>query len=78
MNIFVGNLSDKTTSGHLSHLFIQFGKVLSVKIIRDSLTGRSLGYGFVEMDNRSGAMAIQQLDRMNFMNHYMEITEAGI
>lgn len=76
MNIFVGNLSQLTTARHLSVLFIQFGKVHAVKIIRDDITGHSMGIGFVEMDNQCGAIAIQQLDCMNFMNRYMEVKEA--
>ena len=70
MRIFVGNLNARTTAAHVSHLFLQFGKVVSVRIIR-------AGFAFVEMESRAGMMAIRELDGMNFMNHYLEINEAG-
>jgi RNA recognition motif-containing protein len=77
MNIFVGNLNALVTSSHLSDLFVRFGKVSSVEIIRDAFTGRSLGFGYIEMDTTAGEMAIQQLDCINFMNRYMEVNEAN-
>ncbi len=76
MHIFVGNLSSLTTREHLSRLFIKFGKVLSVKIETNTSTGHSLGFGYVEMDNIPGSIAIRELDSRNFMNHYLEVIEA--
>jgi RNA recognition motif-containing protein len=75
MRIFVGNLSDLATANHLSNLFVKFGAVLSVYIMEDDTSGHSLGYGFVEMDNVPGAMAIAELDSCRFMNRYMDVNE---
>jgi len=76
MHILIGNLNLKTTTSHLSNLFLQFGLVKSVRIIADRLTGHSLGYGYVEMDNNSGASAIYELNSVKFMNYYLEVSEA--
>ncbi len=75
MKIFVGNLSIMTTAKHLSALFIEFGKVFSVTITHDHPTGKSLGYGYVEMDAVPGKTAIRKLDNMNFMTRYLSINE---
>ena len=48
--IFIGNLSYQTTEGDLSNLFEQVGQVESVNIITDRATGRSKGFGFLEME----------------------------
>ena len=57
MNIYVGNLSAKTTEEELREAFESFGDVDSAKIIKDNLTGRSRGFGFVEMPNQEQAQA---------------------
>lgn len=51
MNIFVAKLNFKTQEAELERAFLQFGQVSSVKIIMDKETGRSKGFGFVEMPN---------------------------
>ena len=51
MNIYVGNISYKSTEDDLGNLFAEYGDVTSVKIIQDKFTGRSKGFGFVEMPN---------------------------
>ena len=51
MNIYVSHLSWNTTSESLSDLFTKFGEVTSAKIVTDRETGRSRGFGFVEMAN---------------------------
>lgn len=78
MNIFVGNLNKKTTAQHLFQLFLQFGKVNSVRIVMDSDTGHSLCCGYIEMDNQAGSKAIQTLHERIFMNSYMEVNEVTI
>jgi cold-inducible RNA-binding protein len=78
MKIFVANLSFMTTAVHLSNLFLQFGIVQSVNIITDRSTGHSLGYGYVIMDPRSGTSAIDALNSIKFMNHYIEVSEAAV
>jgi RNA recognition motif-containing protein len=63
MNIYVGNLPFSISDGDLEKLFSQFGTVSEIKIITDRDTGRSKGFGFVEMANQSeGEEAIKQLD----------------
>lgn len=75
MQIFIGNLSKMTTSRHLADLFLPFGVVMTSKIIRDDLTGHSLGFGFIEMDVRSAKLAIQKLDCCLFMNSYVDVKQ---
>ncbi len=63
MNIYVGNLPYSTTEDELKALFAQYGEVLSAVIISDRYTGRSKGFGFVEMAvQREGETAIAELD----------------
>jgi RNA recognition motif-containing protein len=57
MNIFVGSLAWASTEESLRALFEPFGEVASVKIITDRETGRSRGFGFVEMPNEEEARA---------------------
>jgi len=61
-NIYVGNLSFKTTETELESLFSQFGQVSTVNIIQDRETGRSRGFGFVEMESENATAAISALD----------------
>lgn len=51
MNIFVAKLNFKTRKEDLEAAFAKFGQVSSVNIVRDKQTGRSKGYGFIEMPN---------------------------
>lgn len=63
MNIFVAKLNYDTQEGDLRYAFEEFGDVDSVKIIMDKFTGRSKGFGFVEMPNDEEAQAaIADLD----------------
>jgi RNA recognition motif-containing protein len=57
MNIYVGNLSWNLKDQDLSNLFAQHGEVTSAKIVTDKFTGRSKGFGFVEMANDDQAQA---------------------
>ncbi len=57
MNIFVGNLSFNTTNEGLQSAFSKFGSVDSAQVIMDRQTGRSRGFGFVEMPDDSEAQA---------------------
>jgi RNA recognition motif-containing protein len=56
-NIYVGNLPWQTTSDDLYQLFQQYGVVVKTQVISDRETGRSRGFGFVEMENESEAHA---------------------
>lgn len=63
MNIFVAKLNFKTRKEELEAAFAKFGQVTSAKIVRDKETGRSKGYGFVEMANdQEGLAAIEALN----------------
>ena len=63
MNIFVAKLNFKTRTEDLQKAFAQYGEVTSVKIVKDRDTGRSKGYGFVEMPNDAeGQAAIDGLN----------------
>ena len=63
MKLYVGNLSFDTSSNELQTLFAQAGTVESVSLIEDRETGRSRGFGFVEMSSsEEGAAAIQKFD----------------
>jgi cold-inducible RNA-binding protein len=62
-NIYVGNLAWGVTSDDLLELFSQFGKVISAQVISDRETGRSRGFGFVEMESEEEAQkAIEALN----------------
>ena len=77
MNIFVGNLSSYTTEKQLEGLFIPFGELKSVKIINDSYTGRSKGFGFVEMpDKANSENAIEKLNNTTFQGQSLTVNEA--
>lgn len=68
MNIFISNISFKVREQALQELFEQYGKVTSVRIIKDKETRRSKGYGFVEMENESEAQAA--INALNGSVHY--------
>src|SRR5262249_61598982 len=74
--IFVGNLSFQTTESDLDGLFAQVGNVESVSIITDRMTGRSKGFGFVEMSNEDADNAIQKLNGTNFGGRTLTVNEA--
>ncbi len=57
MNIYVGNLSFEATESDLENTFGEYGDVKSVSIIKDRETGRSRGFGFVEMNDQSEGKA---------------------
>ena len=55
MDIYVGNLAYKSTDEDLRTLFAQYGEVTSARVVVDRASGRSKGFGFVEMPNREEA-----------------------
>ena len=74
--LFVGNLSWKATEDSLKPVFEAFGKVVSIKIITDH-TGRSKGFGFVEMDTDQDAInAIQGLNEKMHLDRNMRVSLA--
>ena len=77
MNIYVANISFRASEGQLKDLFQQFGEVSSVKIVTDRDTGRSRGFGFVEMPNEAeGKAAIAQLNGNEFAERNLVVNEA--
>lgn len=77
INIYVGNLSFSSTEDELKGLFQTYGTVDSAKIISDQFTGRSRGFGFIEMSNREeGLKAIEELDSKDFNGRSLKVNEA--
>lgn len=77
IKLFVGNLSYKTTGEDLNQLFSQLGEVSSASIVMDRETGRSRGFGFVEMPNREqGEAAISSLNEKEFQGRNITVNEA--
>ena len=77
MNIYVGNLSYGSTEDSLKTLFESYGAVDTVSIIMDRNTGRSRGFGFVEMPNDEEAKAaIAELDNKEFDGRQLRVNEA--
>jgi len=77
MNIYVGNLSYEVTEEDLKEAFAVFGEVDTVKIIKDNYTGRSKGFGFVEMPAKSEAQsAIEGLNGKDLKGRNLNVNEA--
>lgn len=77
MNIFVGNLPFSTTDSDLEKLFASHGAVDSARVITDRETGRSRGFGFVEMSDASAAQeAIKELDGSDIDGRSLNVNEA--
>ena len=67
MNIYIANLSFGATDADLSELFQEYGEVSSAKVITDRESGRSRGFGFVEMPNDAeGLKAIKELNEVEY------------
>ena len=77
MNIYVSHLSWGTSSEGLGNLFMQFGEVASANVITDRETGRSRGFGFVEMpDETQGRSAIDALNETEFEGKVITVNVA--
>jgi RNA recognition motif-containing protein len=77
VNIFVGNIAFSTTDQDLRQLFESYGVVEKVNIITDRDTGRSRGFGFVEMpDNAAAQAAIQGLQGTALAGRTLNVNEA--
>ena len=74
--LYVGNLSFQTTEGDLDELFAQAGEVESVRIITDRDTGRSRGFGFVEMNEENAEKAISQFNGKELDGRELTVNEA--
>ena len=73
--LYVGNLSFETTENDLKELFDQTGSVETVRIITDHDTGRSKGFGFVEMQD-GGDKAIAEMNGKDFKGRALTVSEA--
>ena len=73
--LYVGNLSFQTTETELKDLFTQAGQVDTVRIITDRDTGRSKGFGFVEMEE-GGDKAIAEMNGKDFNGRALTVNEA--
>ena len=77
MNIYVSNLNYSTKSESLQQLFADYGEVTSANIITDRETGRSRGFGFVEMPNdEEGQKAIDELNETDFEDKTINVNVA--
>ncbi|PYS94246.1 MAG: RNA-binding protein [Acidobacteria bacterium] len=77
MKLYVGNLAFQTSSADLQQLFAQAGTVESATVVEDRETGRSRGFGFVEMATKEeGAVAIQQFNGHEVGGRALNVNEA--
>lgn len=77
MNLYIGNLSYRSTEAGLRELFEQYGRVDAVRIISDKVTNRSRGFGFVEMPTAAEAQAaIRALDGHDMEGRALRVNEA--
>jgi RNA recognition motif-containing protein len=77
MNIFIAGLNYSISDSELSELFTQYGEVTSARVIKDRQSGRSKGYGFVEMsDDEAAEKAIKELNGTEVKERPIVVTVA--
>jgi len=77
MNIYVGNLPYSMEDGELRQLFEEFGAVDTASVVKDKFTGRSRGFGFVEMAEGDGSnRAIEAMNGRSFNGRNLVVNEA--
>jgi RNA recognition motif-containing protein len=77
MNIYVGNLAYTVTESELQEAFSEFGEVESVRLVSDKFSGKSKGFGFIEMPNSSEAeAAINALNESSFKERDIKVNQA--
>ena len=77
MNLYISNLSYNISDEDLRQLFADYGEITSAKVIMDRETGRSRGFGFVELsDDELAKKAIEELNQASYDGKVINITEA--
>ncbi|MDE1461801.1 RNA recognition motif domain-containing protein [Spartinivicinus poritis] len=77
MNIYVGNLAYSITENDLRKLFEEFGEVSSATLIKDKISGKSKGFGFIEMSNNAEAeTAIRELNDKPVTGRKIKVNQA--
>ncbi len=77
MNIYISNLSFDVNDSDLRELFEEYGAVSSAKVINDKFSGKSRGFGFVEMDNdEEGQRAIEELNQAEYDGKVINVSVA--
>lgn len=77
MNLYVSNLNFNVSNDELKNLFEPFGQVSSARVIMDRTTGKSRGFGFVEMDNDTEAeLAMKNLHQKEFGGRAISVSQA--
>ena len=77
MNIYVGNLPFNATENELKEAFEQFGQVTEVRLITDKFSGKSKGFGFIEMPSKEAAeKAIEEMNGKDFNGRALNVNEA--
>lgn len=75
--IYVANISFNVTEQDIKNLFSEYGEIVSVKIITDTYTGQSKGFGFIEMETENDAKkAISALNGKTFVGKILTVAEA--
>jgi RNA recognition motif-containing protein len=77
VTLFVGNFPFETQQSELMTVFTRFGRVESIKLITDRVTGRSRGFGFVKIEKSAAKAAIEALHRSDFSGRPLNVREAG-
>ncbi|MBI5326315.1 MAG: RNA-binding protein [Ignavibacteriae bacterium] len=76
MNIYVGNLPFATTDEDLKQIFAEYGEVQKARVIIDRESGRSRGFGFVEMSDNAARKAISTLNETEYDGKQLTVNEA--
>ena len=74
-SIFVGNLPWSATDAQLAEKFSQFGTVISARIVNDKFTGKSRGFGFVDMEDADAAKAIAGMTGYKWNDRELTVNE---
>jgi RNA recognition motif-containing protein len=77
MKLFIGNLPYNISESELMELFAGYGEVVNANLIKDTYTGQSKGFAFVEMSSRSGGQqAMESLNKMTYKSRELVCNEA--